>query len=275
MTNLFTLDQLTSTKKKRSRQFLLSTSQTARQKVISDQLNKRFNEEYGDSLQKIGYERVNFDADFTKNQIVVQKAYMVCLDGEIKIFENENNRPLIGNSIRRKIRAKGMSLAMSVHIPTPILLFNKEIESFFKDGLLLNLSVSALLGGIVALSGVTQETLFNYYILLFAAGLIDYGLHAFPKSVVGKKNKDDKFLAKMWVLLFHMVLMTGMFVVNAFLQNNISNPSTLQNITIHLPFVGMHLLIVPYYLRMLKLFVKVNKIKTPALVTDLKKRIFG
>lgn len=252
-----------------------SSSPTEIQKHISREINKSINANFPNALKEIGYQRINFDADLRGKSIVISKAFLIHESGEVEVLNYRNKIPVFGNRITTRLKVKVRSIAMTIHIPTPILLFNKEVESFFRDGLLLNLSISAVLGGLVALSGVTQETLFNFYILLFATGLIDYGLHAFPQSVVGKKKKDDKFLAKMWVLLFNMVLMTGMFVVNAYLQNKLSNPSGIQNITIHLPFIGMHLLIVPYYLRMLKLFVKVNKIKTPTVITDLKKRIFG
>ena len=251
-----------------------SSSPSELEKKISQVISERFDEELGAEFKMRGYQRANFDVEIEKNTIKVNRTFLVKENGEVDIYHIGYKRRMKGHSISTRLRKKVSGLAMSIHIPTPLIVFQKETEAFFKDGFLANFLISTVLGGIFALLGISLEQFLYSYVLLIAMGFVDWILGTFPATIVGEKTKDHKFTSKMQLLIFNMILMTGIFITHSYLNNQIPDPNGIQKMMVNFHYVGVQLLIVPYYGRVLKYFFKANKIKTPSVVSNYFANIF-
>lgn len=264
MSEVITLEHELRTKRKKSEIVAISQSPTERQREISRQLNKSFNESYKEKLIEKGFERVNIDADIKKNQIVVQKVYAVCLNGEVKIIENRNKKPLIGNSISRKIREKGMAIAMSFNIPTPILLFHNDMISTFKDGLIPKFTFAFVLGLSFNFFGVDFKKVAIGFLLFTFIALCEAILASLPNTKT-ECTPDDRALAKLWKYAANLVTIVGLSAVplcfKYFFKD--AEETKLTFLILHIHYVGAGFIFSSYIYNIFKYAAHANNAKMP------------
>jgi hypothetical protein len=250
----------------------ISASPTDREKSISSQLNETFNEAFRESLKERGYQRVNFDADIQKKHVVIKKMYLVTESGEVQISEDKHKIPIIGHRRSINLKEKVMNFAMSINIPTPFLIFQKEFSDSFKEGFKLKLALSSVLGTFMSILGASIEQIVTGLTFFILIAIADALLGIMPNTVKGRRSKDHSLQAKAWMFIANLVGIAGLLTVHLFINNAIPDPSGIQHIPANIHYVGISFIVLSYVQRIMKYVATANKTKVPKFISSIFKK---
>lgn len=241
-----------------------SASTTARQKQTSEYLNQKFGDVFPLELKEMGYQRVNFDADIKGNSIIVQKAFLIHDNGEVEILEMKSKHRMKGHSISTSLRKKVSGLAMSIQVPTPLILFHKEIETTFKEGFLVKMGLTAFFSSALMMAGITVEQLIMGLTFFTIIAVFEAALGLMPNTLKDDEDsKDHKLQAKFLTYVVNVMAMTVLLAVHLFMVNLTPDPGVLMYIPVNVHYIGIMYLLFSYVYRIYGYISVANKSKLP------------
>lgn len=251
-----------------------SSTPTKMEQKISAKLTESFDENYGNRYRKEGYQKVNFSVEIKKNTIVVTDSFWIRDNGDVEIINIGHKHRVKGHSISTRLKKKVSNLAMSINLPTPFLLFHKEIQTSFMDGFMFKFGLATFIGTIFSLSELTISQMVNSLIFLTFVAIIDAVLGILPNTVKGKRaKKDHTILTKVWLWVSAMLVMVGLFGIHIFLKNLLLEPNILQEFFIRNIFnIGAIGVIITYFIRITGYYFVANKRKVPAAIAGFFKK---
>ena len=253
----------------------VSISPTHVEKKLSESISKMFDSQYGEIYKRRGIVKVNFDVSIRGEKIVIAKVFAISDCGDVEIFSVGNKHQVIGHILKTPIKEKVKNLAMSIHIPTPLLLFNNEFLSSFKEGFVFKLGIAAFFGSILSLLELTPSMVVNGFMFLLLVVLVDGVLGLLPNTVKGKRAKKDHTLqAKVILFITNMLVLIAFFGVHLFLKQLIVDPNAVQEFFANSIYnIGVAGVIGSYLMRITGYFIAANKSKVPGFVLEFYKKL--
>lgn len=269
--NIYTVD--VNERKEQCVDVIKSSSPSDVEKQISREISDKFDEQFGAELKTRGYQSATFDVQLDKNTISIDRTFLLKDNGEVEIVQLGYKRRLKGHSISTRIKERMSGLAMSVHIPTPFLIFHKEIENSFVDGLIYKLGFATIIGSILSFSNLSSSQIIYSLMLFTFIATIDLILGLFPNTVKGKRRKKEHTIqAKTWLYFTNLLVLIGFFGIHLFLKGYITDPNQIQEFFINSIYtIGGIGVATTYLFRMGSYFITANNKKVhPVLVNIFK-----
>jgi hypothetical protein len=231
---------------------------------LRNSLNEEINEVYTIKYFSIKNEKFIVTKELFVKEFVLtdhikqRKKNKTVLDGHISKVSNQ----------RRKVGA----LAMSIHFPTPFLLFYRELEESFKESLLLKIGFTGVFGTILSLTGFSNTQLISGLTLLIVLAVVDAILGIIPNNLKRKNSNDHSLQAKAWLFVTNLLAIVGILAVHMFIKNLIPDPTGIQHIPANIHYFGIMFIISPYFHRIIKYVATANRTKIPKFISTMFKK---
>ncbi|MDN4525486.1 hypothetical protein [Fictibacillus fluitans] len=160
---------------------------------VSRQMSDIVNTHHGEYLLKHGYKRINFDANIKKNNLVVNKMYFVCNNGDVKIIENKHKISLKGNRYSSNLLAKVGACTMAI-LPMEAQKSFAKVKNEINHDVVSNVKELSI-GSIIlsAIFSVFNIPLLITFALLMIMAIADYFMGIIPKPKELKNQSQEDF----------------------------------------------------------------------------------
>lgn len=209
-----------------------------------------------------------------KEQVIMGEEVLlkdIILDFE-RILTPIKNIPIESGHISSKewtFKRKGSAIAMSLHIPTPFLLFKDEMLDSF-NGFAYKIGTTFALGFTLSFGNLNLSQLVNGVAILMFIAIFDAVLGILPNTKIkGSKAKDHTLQAKAWTFLANIIGMSVFYAIHLYLENAIVKPNILQNQLINLHIYYFVWIGVVYSHRIARYTASANNTKVPKFFSTL------
>lgn len=241
-----------------------SSSPSEAEREISQVFSNSFTEQHGEEVNRLGYERVNFDLAIKKDIIIINKAFAIRENGSVDVIDIKHKHRMKGHSISTRVKRKVSKLAMSIHIPIPLILYFEEMELTFKENILFKLGFATVFGALFSVLKIPFEDMLIGFSLFLIVALIDIVLGVMPniKDQVDEPM-EHKLQAKFWKFASNVIAMVGLYYFHLLTVTMLPKESWTTFIPHNIHYFGIAFITGVYCISIMKYIAIANNTKMP------------